>query len=106
MAIVLCGLIAGVLGSGIYLLYNAPSILSEVAFDAFLAASLVRKSREMRDGNWTGSVLKGTWKPFLVIIILAVLTGGAISYFLPGAIKIQQVIEIIWKWATGTGVSK
>jgi hypothetical protein len=106
VAIALCGMIAGILGSGIYLLYNAPSILSDVAFNAFLAASLIRKSREMRDGYWTGSVLKGTWKPFLVIMILTVLTGVAISYFLPGAIKIQQVIEIIWKWATSDSVSK
>jgi hypothetical protein len=106
VAIALCGMIAGILGSGIYLLYNAPSLLSDVAFNAFLAASLVRKSREMRDGYWTGSVLKGTWKPFLIILILTVLTGAAISHFLPGATKIQQVIEIIWKWATSDSVSK
>jgi hypothetical protein len=93
--LLLAALLAAVLGAGVYLVYNAPAILSEVAFDSFLALSLTRKTREMKDGSWIGSVLKGTWKQFLIILAISAIAGLAIHYFFPGVIKLSQLLKVI-----------
>ncbi len=42
-------LLAVVFGAGLYLVYDAPFILSEAAFDFILAASLIRSTRRLDD---------------------------------------------------------
>ncbi len=88
-------LLAAVLGAGVYLVYNAPAILSEVAFDSFLAISLTRKTKTMKDDNWIGSVFKGTWKQFTAIFVFTTLAGIAIHVFYPGVTKLSELFKII-----------
>lgn len=47
-------------GAGVYLLYEAPFILSEAAFEFVLAASLVSGTKRIDSSDWMGSVLKTT----------------------------------------------
>ena len=92
--IVVIGLVlAAVCGGAIYLVYQAPVILSEVAFNAMLSAGLVRATRNMQSGNWTGSVFRKTWIPFLLILVLVFVFAVFAEVYCPGSVKMSQVIN-------------
>src|SRR5215813_10157304 len=50
-------------GAGVYLVYQAPAILSEAAFQTVLASGLVKTARDSHDPGWMESVLKATIIP-------------------------------------------
>ncbi len=87
-------LLFSVLGAGVFLVWQAPAILAEAAFDAVLAASLVKSSRNMREPDWVGSVFKTTWKPFALVLILAMVAGWAMHHYLPKATRVMDVIQL------------
>jgi len=92
--IVLAILVATIFFSAIYILYYAPAILSEAAFQGFLAASLIRRTRAMSDHSWLGSVFRMTWKPFAVTFAVAFLSGVILHSYFPGAARLA---DILWK---------
>lgn len=97
--VVVLGLLAlllfSVLGGAAYLIWEAPAILSEAAFDALLAASLVKSSRRMNEPDWLGSVFNATWKPFSLILTFSLLAGWAMHHYLPKAQRIADVIRMV-----------
>lgn len=93
--VVLAALLLSVLGGAVYLIWEAPAILSEAAFDALLAASLVKSSRRMNEPDWLGSVFKATWKPFSLILAFSLLSGWAMHHYLPKAQRIVDVIRMV-----------
>jgi hypothetical protein len=97
--VIVLGLLAvllfSVLGAGVFLIYQAPAILAEAAFDAVLAASLVRSSRKMNQPDWMGSIFKATWKPFAVVMLLAIVAGWAMHHYLPTASRVIDVIHSV-----------
>lgn len=95
LLILLALLVAAVLGAGVYLVYNAPAILSEVAFDSFLALSLTKKTKTIRDNNWIGSIFRGTWKQFALILTVTSLTGFAMRIFYPEITKLSELFKIV-----------
>ena len=68
-------------GGAIYVVYEAPAILTEVVFEVLLASSLVRRSRAAMPGDWAAALLRRTWKPFAwigsVALSIALLAGLA-----------------------------
>ena len=86
-------LVAAIFGSSIYLVWEAPVILTEAALQAVLAAALRRATRRMDHPDWTGSVFKATWKPFAVVVVMAVLFGQIAERACPPAHTVHQVIE-------------
>jgi hypothetical protein len=92
--IVLVVLVATILTSSAVLLYGAPDILSEAAFEGLLAVSLIKRARVISETAWAGSVLKTTWKPFAVILVVAFLSGAVLHSFFPHAVKLT---DILWK---------
>ena len=58
------------LASG-YLIWMAPEILTEAAFGAALAAGLARKSKQQSAAGWVAGVVKKTWWPFAIVLVLA-----------------------------------
>jgi hypothetical protein len=93
---ILAVLLFSVLGAGVFLIYQAPAILAEAAFDAVLAASLVRSSRKMNQPDWMGSIFKATWKPFAVVLLLAIVAGWAMHHYLPKASRLINVIHMVF----------
>jgi len=87
----LAALIATILGSTVYVVYEAPVILSEAAFEALLAASLIKGTKRIDAGDWVGSVFATTWKPFVVTLIMAWVAGCLLSYYYPGASRIADI---------------
>jgi hypothetical protein len=80
-----------IVGAGVYLVYEAPFILSEAAFEFVLAASLVRGTKRIDSSDWLGSVLKTTWIPFVITLALAVLAGYLIHVYFPEVTRISEL---------------
>jgi hypothetical protein len=92
--IVLAVLVATILASTLYVLYGAPTILSEAAFEGILAASLIKRTRAISDTAWVGSILKTTWKAFAVTIGVTFFSGIVLHSYFPQAVKLA---DILWK---------
>lgn len=71
-------LLAVIFGSAFYLIYIAPHILSEAAFDFLLGSSLIKSYKKMNKPDWMGSVFKDTYKPFLVVLVVTI----AVAWFI------------------------
>ena len=90
--IVLGVLLAAICGSAIYLIYIAPHILSEAAFDFLLGTSLIRSYKKMNQPDWMGSVLRDTYKPFLLVILIAVASAWIIHAQHPEITKLSDLL--------------
>jgi hypothetical protein len=88
-------LLFSVLGAGMFLVWQAPAILAEAAFDAILAASLLRSSKRINQPDWMGSVFRATWKPFATVFLISILAGWAMHHYLPEAARMLDVIRIL-----------
>ncbi len=92
--IVLAVLVATILVSTVLVLYSAPAILSEAAFQGFLAASLINRTRVISDEAWAGSILKATWKPFALTLGVTFVGGAVLHSYYPQAVRLA---DILWK---------
>ena len=95
-AIVLIALAAFVLaifGVGVYLVWAAPSILSEAAFQALLAAGLIRASSRITQRDWMGSVLRSTCVPFLIVLLTAGIFGSVAQKHYPHATRLADIFK-------------
>ncbi|MBI5234035.1 MAG: hypothetical protein HY880_06750 [Deltaproteobacteria bacterium] len=94
--IILGALLAIVFGAGIYLIYEAPGILSEAAFEFLLAASLVKGMKRLDDPDWMQSVLRTTIVPFLVVLFVSLILAAVVKSSYPSAIKLSEVVKLIF----------
>jgi len=88
----LAAVVATVLGSAIYMIAEAPIILSEAAFEGVLAATLVSKVRIIDDEDWIGSIFKTTWKPFMATFAVALIAAFILHVYFPEATKLSEVL--------------
>jgi hypothetical protein len=91
---VLAAIMAIFVGAGIYLVYEAPFILSEAAFEFILAAGLVRETRKIEATDWVGSVFRATWIPFAVTLASALLAGFLIHHFFPQVTRLSELLSL------------
>lgn len=84
-------LLVVIFGAGAYLVYQAPVILSEAAFEALLASGLVKASNKMHGVGWMGSVFKATRIPFLVLLVMTVVFGLVVSHYCPEATRLADI---------------
>lgn len=78
--------------SGVYVIWEAPNILAEAAFQAILATSLRRRARMVDQPGWTGSLLQATWWPFAIVLVAASIFGFVASHYCPGATRLPEVL--------------
>jgi hypothetical protein len=91
-------LVGAICGAGVYLVYQAPAILSEAAFQTVLASGLVKTARDAHDPGWMESVLKATIIPFAIVLVLAGVFGQQAHKRCPGAETVRQVFhQCIWR---------
>lgn len=84
-------LLTAIFGSAIYLIYIAPHILSEAAFDFLLGSSLIRSYRKINHPDWMGSVFKDTYRPFLVVLLISFAAAWVIHAYAPDITKISDL---------------
>ncbi len=92
--LLLAALIFGIFGAGAYLIYQAPAIFTEVAFQAALASGLIKASKNIDAPNWSGSVFKATCLPFLIVLILTAAFSVAAHRYCPTATKATEVFRV------------
>jgi hypothetical protein len=97
VVVVLALLAAAIFGAGLYLIYAAPYILSEAAFEVILAAGLVRGARRLQSGDWLGSVFRATWIPLAVTLLLSLLAGFLMHHFFPGVTRLSELFATFLK---------
>lgn len=85
--------IAAMLGGAIYVIYQAPVIMSEAAFNALLSGGMVRAAKKMRGDDWTGSVFKATWIPFTIIAGITIASAVVLVHVFPGETNIGDIIR-------------
>ncbi|MGE0882293.1 MAG: hypothetical protein AB7P14_02000 [Blastocatellales bacterium] len=93
LLLLLIALVFGVFGAGFYLIYQAPAIFAEAAFQAALASGLIKASNKIDAADWRGSVFKATWIPFVIVMILALAFGIAAHRYCPAATKVTEVFS-------------
>jgi len=84
--------VVGIVIACVYLIYAAPAILSEAAFEAALGAALLKKARSAASGNWVGSIVKSTILPFLVIAALSTTLGWYAQSKCPRATRLHDAL--------------
>ena len=86
-------LVAVILAAGIYMVYEAPVVLPDAAFQALLAGGLARRTRDMVSEGWEGSVFRASWIPLLVVLVMAAGFGSVVHHYCPGATKLVEVFQ-------------
>ena len=86
-------LVAAILGSAIYVIAQAPFILSDTAFNTLLAASLAKRAHNTAAEDWVGSILKHTWMPFAVTLLIAFAAALILHSYFPRATSLVEVFR-------------
>ena len=93
VVVLFIALIASIFVVGIYLIYTAPALLSEAAFEALLTAALLRRAKKIDRPGWVGTVWRATVWPFLLIVVLAGGLGWAAKRYCPEATRLRDVMD-------------
>jgi hypothetical protein len=80
-------------GIGGYVVYQAPTILADAAFEVLLASGLLRASRRLAGAGWAGSLLRATAMPFGAVLVGAGLAGWALTRLCPAASRLAEVVQ-------------
>lgn len=64
-----------ILGSAVYLVIEAPNLLSEALFQAGLALGIFKSARGMMGDHWLEGVLKKTLVPFFLVLVFSAALG-------------------------------
>lgn len=85
--------VVAMVGSAVLLIYEAPIILAEAALQFLLAAGVIRTARSIDRPDWVGSVAKRTWKPFVLVLVFALLLGSCAEIVCENPSGIKAMIE-------------
>jgi hypothetical protein len=90
--LLLAALVLVIVFAGGYLIYAAPQILPEAAWQAVFASTLTRVSKDDHHG-WMSGVLKSTVIPFAIVMVLAGALGWVAHKQCPQAAKLMEVFS-------------
>lgn len=93
LVVLAIALVAAIAVASGYLVWAAPDILTEAAFGAVLAGGLARRSREQDAMGWMAGVVKKTWWPFAVVLVLAMAFAGWARTYYPQAHTFRQAFD-------------
>lgn len=88
-------LVLAIGAAAVYVIWAAPAILSEAAFQGVLAAALTRRAKKISHGTWEGSVVRATVIPFAVVLLFAVALGIYAQKRCPSAMRLREAIHCI-----------
>ncbi len=95
VVLVILALVAAIFGAGIYMIWQAPTLLADAAFEAALAAGMIKPVRRIKDPGWVGGAVRASWGPFLAIFVCAMLIAGLAEHFAPEARTLLEAIHIL-----------
>lgn len=88
-------LVLAIAAAAFYVIWAAPAILSEAAFQGVLAAALTRRAHKISHGTWEGSVFRKTAIPFAIVLIFAVALGVYAQKRCPSAMRLREAIHCV-----------
>jgi len=91
VVILFIALVLSILIIGIYLIYTAPALLSEAAFEAALAAALAKRAKQIHRPGWMGTVWRATVWPFVIVLALSIALGWFAQKRCPNAKRLRDV---------------
>jgi len=90
--ILIVAALAAALLAAVWIIYQAPTILADVALNGALSAGLYKRLKKVEDsGNWVFSAFKRTALPFAVVGILFVVAGHYMQAYAPEARSVGGV---------------
>jgi hypothetical protein len=85
-------LVVSIVIAGGYLIYAAPSILPEAAWQAVLASTLTKVTKRVDHDNWVRTVLRASAIPFIAVLLFAGALGWAAHHHCPNAVKLHEAL--------------
>lgn len=92
---IVIGIVALAIGGAVFVISAGPEILIDAAFEALLAGGLIKAARRMHDPDWFGSVIRATWIPFVVVLVLAVAFALTAAALVPQAKTFGEVMSAV-----------
>lgn len=86
-------LIAAGVAASLYVVYAAPTLLAEIIVDSLLISGLYKSMKNAGRGDWIGAVVRRTWVPVLLTLILFTTAG----YFLQRAAPRARTLAESWQ---------
>ncbi len=93
IVILVAVLVLAIALAAVYVIWAAPAILSEAAFQGVLAAALARRTKQISHGTWEGSVLRATVIPFAIVLAVAITLGVYAQKRCPSATRLAEAIH-------------
>lgn len=93
LVLIIIAVAAAIIGAGAYLIWAAPTILTDTAFNAVLASALIHKTKKVSHPEWVGSVIHATAIPFAIVFALTVLMGWYAQHICPSALRVRDAIH-------------
>lgn len=95
-------MVLSVVFGGAYLIWSAPTLLTEAAFQALLVGSFAGKVRRADSSDWEVGVIKATWWIFMLVLLSSVAFGFIANRYDPAAVTAKEiVIRVFELWWTG-----
>jgi hypothetical protein len=82
--------VALLLSGAALLVWNAPFILTEAAFELALVGALGARARDLARAGWSGSLLRTTAVPYALTLALALAVGWAAHAHCPSAERLRD----------------
>lgn len=92
VVLALAAVVLTVLVAALYLVYAAPAILAEAAFQALLAPALLPAARRAEAEGWATGAVRATAVPFVCMLIAAIGFGWAANDLCPDARRMADVV--------------
>ncbi len=93
IVLALAMLIGAIFGTGAYLVYTAPELLGEVAFQAALASGLSRAMKRIDQPGWADSLVRGTIIPLGIVLALTIVLALVMRHECPSATRLREAIH-------------
>jgi len=78
----------------VWLVWQAPVILPEAAFEALLASGLIKAARRGDARGWARGVLKSTLIPLVLVLAAASFAGWAAQRACPPATRLTDIVHL------------
>ena len=95
LVILVALLVFAIAAAAVYVIWAAPAILSEAAFQGVMAAALARRAKKISHGTWEGSVFRATVVPFAIVLAFAVALGVYAQKRCPSALRLREALHCV-----------
>ena len=95
LVVLIIALVCAIIASFVWIVWAAPTILSEVVFNAVLAGALAHHAHRATCGEWIGGVIKKTAIPFVLVLALSVTMGWWAQHICPSALRLTDALHCV-----------